>query len=148
MGASVNWQTTGLQNQNWGFNSLRPCPHSPKRTSAGKPANNMKKPKIKIPKAIFGIPIALISLRIYLAVVLGYFFARFLSGRLGSIVFNFGNYTLHFHHWMMGIVGLIFILIYSFSPSIENLVFGFLGGLIFEGVSSYSDWSKVVTKKR
>ena len=25
LGVSVNWQTTGLQNQDWGFNSLHPC---------------------------------------------------------------------------------------------------------------------------
>ena len=107
----------------------------------------MKKPKINIPKFILGIPIALISVRIYFAVVFGYFFARFLSGRLDSVVFSFGNYTLHFHHWMMGAVGLIFFLWYSLSPTMENLAFGFLCGLIFEGVSSYPDWNKILTKK-
>ena len=107
----------------------------------------MKIPKIKIPKFILGIPIALISLRIYLAVVFGYFFARFLSGRLDSVVFNFGNYTLHFHHWMMGAAGLIFFLWYNLSPVIENLAFAFLGGLIFEGLSSYPDWNRILTKK-
>jgi hypothetical protein len=107
----------------------------------------MKMPKINIPKFILGIPIALISLRIYLAVVFGYFFARFLSGRLDSVVFSFGSYTLHFHHWMMGAAGLIFFLWYSLSPAIENLVFGFLGGLIFEGLSSYSDWNRILIKK-
>lgn len=107
----------------------------------------MKKPKINIPKFILGIPIALISLRIYLAVVFGYFFARFLSGRLDSVVLNFGSYTLHFHHWMMGAAGLIFVIWYNLSPVIENLAFGFLGGLIFEGLSSYPDWNRILTKK-
>ena len=116
LGASVNWQTTGLQTQNWGFKSLRPC--YPSSTDLF-----MKMPKINIPKFILGIPIALISLRIYLAVVFGYFFARFLSGRLDSVVFSFGSYTLHFHHWMMGAAGLIFFLWYSLSPAIENFVF-------------------------
>lgn len=108
----------------------------------------MKKFKIKIPKIIWGVPIALISLRIYLAVVLGYIFARFLSGRLDSIVLNLGSYTLHFHHWLMGFFGIIFILILNFSPIIENIIFGFLGGLIFEGVFSYSDWHRIFTKRK
>ena len=107
----------------------------------------MKIPKINIPKLILGIPIALISLRIYFAVVFGYSFARYLSGRLNSVVFSFRSYTLHFHHWMMGAVGIIFFLWYSLSPTIENLAFGFLGGLIFEGLSSYPDWNKILTKK-
>ena len=108
----------------------------------------MTKPKINIPKFILGIPIALISLRIYLAVVFGYFFARFLSGKLDSVILNFGSYTFHFHHWMMGVAGFIFVIWYSFSPSIEKLAFGFLGGLIFEGISSYPDWNKILTKNK
>ena len=108
----------------------------------------MKKPKFNIPKVILGIPIALISLRLYFAVVFGYFFARFLSGRLDSVVLNLGNYTIHFHHWMMGVIGLIFVLLYNFSPVIEKVVFGFLGGLIFEGISSYPDWNKILTKNK
>ncbi|XOB46288.1 MAG: hypothetical protein ACKKMV_02455 [Candidatus Nealsonbacteria bacterium] len=101
-----------------------------------------------MPKFLLGIPLVLISLRIYLALISGYFLAKLLSGRFNSVILTIGSYELHFHHWMMGIIGLIFILLYSFSPVIENLIFGFLGGLIFEGISSYHDWHKILTKKR
>lgn len=108
----------------------------------------MKKPNIKIPKIILGIPIALKSLELYLAVVVGYYFAKFLAARISSVIFPLGNYTFHFHHWMMGVVGIILLFIYNFSPAIESIGFGFLGGLIFEGVSSYPDWHDIFKKKK
>ncbi|XOB40510.1 MAG: hypothetical protein ACKKMR_00660 [Candidatus Nealsonbacteria bacterium] len=107
----------------------------------------MKKIKINKSKLLLGIPLALISLRIYLGVLFGYFFARFLSTRINSIILSIGSHKLHFHHWIMGFIALIFILWYSFSPLIDQLVFGFLGGLIFEGISSYPDWYKVIIRK-
>ena len=107
----------------------------------------MKIPKINIKKIILGIPIALISVRVYLGVIFGYLFARFLSQRLDSVIFSIGNYDLHLHHWMMGLAGFALFLIFSFSPLLEQLFIGFLSGLIFEGVTSYSDWHRILTRK-
>ena len=98
-------------------------------------------------KLLLGIPIAILSLKIYLGTIFGYFFAKFLAGKIGSIVFNMGNYKLHFHHWMIGLIGLIFVFLYNFSPLINHLTYGFFGGLIFEGISNYSDWHKILNKK-
>jgi hypothetical protein len=106
----------------------------------------MKFPKLNKAKLLLTIPLAILSLRIYLGAVFGYFFARFMAERLDSVILSFGSYHLHFHHWMMGLVGVLFFLLYEFSPSIEYFIFGFLGGLIFQGVTSYPDWYRILKK--
>ncbi len=107
----------------------------------------MKKLEVNKVKILLGIPLALISLRIYLGAVFGYFFAKFLSSKLSSIIFNVGSYQFHFHHWIMGLIGLVFLLILNNSLWIDKMIIGFLSGLVFEGITSYPDWYKVITKK-
>ncbi|MBD3208762.1 MAG: hypothetical protein GF370_04955 [Candidatus Nealsonbacteria bacterium] len=108
----------------------------------------MKKIKLNKGKFLIGLAVAFISLRVYFGALFGYFFAKFLADRLSSVVLTFGSYNFHFHHWMMGLVGLIFFFLYSFSPTIEQLIFGFLSGLVFEGITSYSDWYRILWRPR
>ena len=91
---------------------------------------------------------ALLSLKIFFGGVFGYFLAHFLSGKFSSVIVGIGNFKFHFHHWMMGVVGLIAILLYQISPLAEQLFFGFFGGMIFQGIFSYSDWHRIFFKKR
>jgi hypothetical protein len=107
----------------------------------------MKKFKIKLPKFLLGAPVALLSLKIFFGGALGYFLAHFLSGKLNSVVLNIGSYKLHLHHWLMGVVGLTAVLLYQISPLVEQLFFGFFGGLIFQGIFNYSDWHRIFVKK-
>ena len=48
----------------------------------------------------------------------------------------------------MGAMGLTAALLIGFSPLITNLLCGFLGGLVFEGVANYPDWYKIIIKKK
>ena len=105
----------------------------------------MKRGQIK--KFLLNATVALISLRVYLSALFGYFSAKFLAERWNSVVFNIGSYKLHFHHWLMGVFGLAAMFFYTFSPLINQILFGFLSGLVFEGVSNYPDWKKVLFKK-
>ncbi|KPJ57244.1 hypothetical protein AMJ49_01375 [Parcubacteria bacterium DG_74_2] len=102
--------------------------------------------KISKPKFLIQIPLALFALQIYLGAIFGYFFAKFLSKKICSLIFEFRNWRLHFHHWLMGIGVLIPIFIYDLFP-FPQFAFGFLSGIIFQGIYCYSDWYKILIKK-
>lgn len=110
--------------------------------------------KISKKKILLGVPIALISLELYFGVLFGYLLGRVLSGKeagqkgkIKSLVFNIGNQRLHLHHWLYGLGVLISAVWYSFLP-FPQFSFGFLGGLIFQGISCYPDWRQVLTKQK
>jgi len=86
---------------------------------------------------------------------LGFIIAKFLStkadgkrGIVKSIIIPLGKYELHMHHWLIcfgiGIIGIIKN-VYLLSPEIY---YGFLGGLVFQGIYCYNDWHKIVKPRR
>jgi hypothetical protein len=108
----------------------------------------MGKLKINKSKILLSLPLVLISIKAYFGAVFGYFFARVLAQRVDSIIFSIGKLQVHFHHWIIGLICLIAAFLFSLSPLIGPLLYGFFGGLIFEGISSYPDWHKILTKKK
>jgi len=104
-------------------------------------------------KFLLGIPIAVISLEIYLGIILGYFFGKFFAGkqdgrqRIKSIIFNIGNYKLHLHHWLISLAILISAFFHNFFPFFSQLFFGILGGLILQDLYLDSNWYRVLIKK-
>ena len=110
--------------------------------------------KIK-PKVLLSLPLALLSLEVFLGALSGYFLANYLSAKEAgqknrwwrSFAFEVGNYRLHFHHWLYGLAVLIPGLYYSLLP-FPQLSLGFLGGAIFQGIYRYRDWYKVITKQK
>jgi len=112
------------------------------------------KPKLVKPKFFLGVPLALFSLEVYFGAIFGYLFAKFLSGKqvgdpakIKSLAFNISNYRFHFHHWFYGLGILVFVLLLGLSFPFPQFSFGFLGGFIFQGISSYPDWHKILIKK-
>ena len=107
-------------------------------------------------KMFVTLPIALISIELYLGVLFGYFIGKYLSGRkMGerprfwkSIVFRIGDYKIHLHHWLYSLGILVSFASFSFFPVSGQLSLGFLTGVIFHGVVSYPDWYKVVIRRR
>lgn len=113
------------------------------------------KPKLVKPKFFWGVPLALFSLEVYLGAVFGYFAAKFFSGKeagdpakIKSLAFNIGKYRLHFHHWFYGLGILAFVFLLGLSFPFPQFSFGFLGGFIFQGVSCYPDWYKVLSRQK
>lgn len=114
----------------------------------------MKRINLKKSKVILGLPFALVSLEIYFGTVFGYFITKFLSGKqtgcpgiVRSVAFNIGDYRLHLHHWLLGLMVLIFAVWHQFLP-FSHFSYGFLGGLIFQGIFCYSDWCQVLVRRR
>lgn len=109
--------------------------------------------KIIKSKIIFlGIPFALISLEIYFGILFGYLMSRVFAGKqtgqqglLKSLTFQVGKYRLHLHHWLIG-VGVFISGIWYLTLPFPQFSFGFLGGCIYHGIFSYSDWHKIIKK--
>ena len=73
------------------------------------------------------------------------------SGLIGSILFNSGSWQFHLHHWLVSL--LIFVFIFFFVRKKYRLPvlflafsFGFLSGLIFQGIFSYDDWHRILIR--
>jgi len=106
-------------------------------------------------KFLLSLPLVLLSWEIYIGVLLGYFFSKYLSAREAgqknrwwkSLVIRIGNYQLHFHHWLYSLAILISGLYYNFLP-FPQLSYGVLGGMIFHGIYSYRDWYKIITRQK
>lgn len=94
------------------------------------------------------------QLQFSLGAILGYFSAKAIagkrtgeSGKIKSIAFNIGNYRLHLHHWLLGLITLGLALYHNFLPFFQ-FSFGFLSGVIFQGIYSYSDWCKIWMRRK
>lgn len=110
------------------------------------PAKNMGKIKIQEAKILMGIPVAIFSIEAYFGIIAGYFMGNLGSPRIKSLVFTFGKYRFHLHHWIIGSICLVLISIYNFSLLPTNISLGILGGWIFQGLC-YDDWHQIITKK-
>ena len=77
----------------------------------------------------------------------GYYSAKFFSPRFPSLIFNFGKIKLHLHHWLYSLLILIFSLKYDFLP-FPPFSYGFLGGMIFQGIYCYDNWHMVIIFKK
>lgn len=98
------------------------------------------------------IALTLISLQLGLGIIFGYFTARLLAGkqtgqqgRIKSLAFQIGNYKLHLHHWLLSLGVLVFAFLFNLFHF--HFFYGFIGGWIVQGVFSYKDWKRILSKK-
>ena len=98
------------------------------------------------------IALALISLELGLGIIFGYFTARLLAGKqtgqqgiIKSLTFQFGDYKLHLHHWLLSFGVLAFA--FFFNLFHFHFFYGFIGGWVIQGVFSYKDWKKILIKR-
>lgn len=90
----------------------------------------------------------------YISLVIGLVVSRYFSGekdgiqgRVRSVIISWRRYELHLHHWFLSsLAGAIFALQGS-SLLIPELLYGFIGGLVFQGIYFYSDWYRIVKRK-
>jgi hypothetical protein len=90
---------------------------------------------------------------------LGYFLGKLFGGPkngqeglLDPIIFSFQNWQIHLHHWLIALMSLIFLFFfvrkkYKLNTFILSFCAGFFGGLIFQGIFSYSDWRSILIKQ-
>jgi len=97
-------------------------------------------------------------IRLYSGGVTGYMLgdlggggATGIQGRVPSLIFNFDNLKIHLHHWFLSLFFIFFLIIYFLSKK-KNLKFlffsfkfGFLFGLMLQGILNYSDWYRIIS---
>jgi len=110
---------------------------------------------IRPSKLFLGMPLAIFSLEVYLGMLLGYLLTKFFAGtepgfpgKVRSVIFHVGSYRLHLYHWLLGCVILISALSLKFYPFYPQFSYGFLGGIIFQGVSCYPDWHRILVRAK
>lgn len=108
--------------------------------------------KISKPKILISLPLAFFSFEAYLSALFGYFSAKLLSGKktgqqgiIKSIIFNIGKYKIHLHHWLLSLGIMISSIIFNFYFFSPKVYFGFLTGVVFQGIS-YPDWHKILMR--
>jgi len=98
-----------------------------------------------------GIIIGYIS---FISWIVGFVIAKYLGGkidgergRLRSFFVPLGKYKFHLHHWLIssGIMTIILLKDIYFLP--PDLLYGFFGGLAFQGIYCYRDWHKIVISR-
>jgi len=91
---------------------------------------------------------------------IGYFIGKVFSGAetgveglFNSLVFRFGDMQLHLHHWFYSFCILALLFIFMFFEKRKKLmslsfilIFGFLSGLIIQGIISYDDWYQIIIR--
>lgn len=107
----------------------------------------------RFPKASIAIAAMFISFELGISMIGGYFIARFLAGaktnargRIPSLRFCFKTYKVHLHHWFIGLSILVLALMLHFFVVTPHVFYGFLSGIIVQGVSHYDDWPRIVSR--
>ena len=102
-----------------------------------------------------GISAVLLPLQTFFGAISGYFIAKILAGRetgkkglFNSFTLNIGAWKLHLHHWMYGLGVALSAVALGINLPFPQFSFGLLAGLVFQGLSDYSDWHRVFIRKR
>jgi len=100
------------------------------------------------------MPLAVFSPEIFFGIIFGYLLSDFFSGKeaglqgkMKSLAFDIGKWRIHFHHWLCGLGILISLFLININLPFHQFSFGILGGMIFQGISCYPDWHKIIIKK-
>src|SRR5437870_6368057 len=67
------------------------------------------------------------------------------KGKVNSIFLDFGNWRIHLHHWIMGIMllAVVWVIDYYYLPAFFA---GAVVGVIIQDIYDYNDWHKVIVK--
>ena len=104
-------------------------------------------------KLSLGVVPSIVSIELGISLVIGYLVALFfagsrtkIQGRVPSLVFRVRQYRVHVHHWVVFSHVLVFTLVTHFFVITPLLFYGFLGGIVAQGVFHYEDWRTVIQK--
>ena len=111
----------------------------------------------KIKKFIFpGITLLFsfyFSILFVLGEVIGYlamkeFCRRYIdAGKIKPLIFKYGNWKFHFHHWLMGCLIFFLISLGGWLFFVPNFCLGIIGGVIFHDIYYDKEWYKVFFKR-
>lgn len=70
-----------------------------------------------------------------------------IPGRIRSVVIPWREYQLHLHHWMLMGVAIVICSVTGFYIFSQQIFFGFMSGLLVQGVYCYDDWNRILKLK-
>lgn len=70
------------------------------------------------------------------------------TGKIKSLIFHLGDWEIHIHHWVYGVLAILAIVWIESLALLPNLYLGLLGGLIFHDLYTDKKWYKVIYTKK
>lgn len=90
----------------------------------------------------------------YISWAIGFAITKYCSGRkngtpgkIRSIIIPWRGYEFHLHHWLLASLAGAISAVSGFFLISPALFFGFLSGLVFQGLYCYTDWHRIVASK-
>ena len=80
--------------------------------------------------------------------IFGFITASFIAGKKGRkgiiapIIFRIKDYKIHLHHWLISTIILIILMFLNFY---NDVIYGFLTGLIIQGLT-YKDFYRIISR--
>ena len=93
------------------------------------------------------------SIMLAVGIIIGYLFANYClrklvdRGKLKIIIFSFGRWKIHLHHWIVGGIVLIVASTLNIFSSLPIFFFGTMAGIILEDLHLDKDWYRVIYKE-
>jgi len=87
-----------------------------------------------------------------LGLILGYlgtdgFYRKFVKkGKINPIIFNFKNWKIHLHHWLIGVIILIGFGLGGWLLVLPKIVLGSVCGLVLHDFYFDKKWYKIILK--
>ena len=69
------------------------------------------------------------------------------TGRVEPLIIDFGNWEVHIHHWISGLLAISALCFIGFPSPFPVFWIGTLGGLAFHDIYTDKDWYKVIYRK-
>lgn len=70
------------------------------------------------------------------------------TGRVRSLVISWRRYRLHMHHWLVALLITVVSALKGVYIITPELFYGFLGGLLIQGIYFYDDWHRIISRRR
>jgi len=69
-------------------------------------------------------------------------------GKVKSIIIPWRRWEFHLHHWFICFLLAATSVVMGFFLITPELFYGFLSGLVFQGIFCYSDWHRIINGKK
>lgn len=100
------------------------------------------------------LPGALLGLLFYPACGIGFAVSKYCSGKrdgergkVRSIIIRWRGRQLHLHHWFLSSVAGVISAFSGFFLLSPALFYGFIGGMVLQGIYCYGDWHRIIRRK-
>lgn len=70
------------------------------------------------------------------------------NGPLKFMYVDFKGWKFHLHHWIIGVLVVIFFLIGGWKSELPNFLWGLISGIIVHDIYDFNDWYKVIARKK